>query len=67
MNLGIVLSTQPSSFSAMLYEGEMVENIAKIKDLGYDGIELASCNPERIDGPWLKFILHKVNLKEKRE
>jgi len=59
MKLGIVLSSQPSSFSALLYEGEMEENIAKIKNLGYDGVELAVRNPEQLNVDWLKSILDR--------
>ena len=46
MKLSIVLSTQPASFSALAYKGKLVENIAKIKGLGYDGVELAVRDPE---------------------
>lgn len=41
MNLSIVLSTQPAAFSALAYKGKLAENMAKIKRLGYDGVELA--------------------------
>ncbi len=41
MKLSIVLSTQPASFSALAYKGQLSENIAKIKNYGYDGVELA--------------------------
>lgn len=59
MKLGIVLSSQPSSFSALLYEGEMEKNIAKIKKMGYDGVELAVRNPEQLNVDWLKSILDR--------
>jgi sugar phosphate isomerase/epimerase len=49
MKLSIVLSTQPASFSALAYKGRLVENIAKIKDLGYDAIELAVRDPDLLD------------------
>lgn len=62
MKLGIVLSSEPSSFSALLYKGEMEENIAKIKELGYDGVELAVCNPDLLNVAWLKSILNKNKL-----
>lgn len=49
MKLGIVISTQPTSFSALLYEEALEVNIAKMKKLGYDGIELAIRDPELLD------------------
>ena len=39
MKLSIVLSTQPASFSALAYKGELETNVAKIANLGYDGVE----------------------------
>ena len=53
MKLSIVLSTQPASFSALAYKGEIEENINKIKSLGYDGVELAVRDPDLLD---LKYI-----------
>lgn len=49
MKLSIVLSTQPSSFSALAYQGQLTENIAKIAALGYDGVELAVRDPALLD------------------
>jgi sugar phosphate isomerase/epimerase len=49
MKLSIVLSTQPASFSALAYKGHLAENIAKIKNLGYDAIELAVRDPGLLD------------------
>lgn len=45
MKLSIVLSTQPASFSALAYKGELATNITKIAGLGYDGVELAVRDP----------------------
>ncbi len=49
MNLSIVLSTQPSSFSALAYQGELEGNIEKIARLGYNGVELAVRDPAILD------------------
>lgn len=49
MKLSIVLSTQPASFSALAYQGQLLENIAKIAALGYDGVELAVRDPAMFD------------------
>jgi len=62
MKFSIVLSTQPSSFSALAYKGNLAENIAKIKALGYDGVELAVRDPSQIDCSFLASILKEHNL-----
>jgi len=62
MKLSIVLSTQPASFNALAYKGKMAENIAKIKGLGYDGVELAVRDPKLLDVSELKTLLSKHNL-----
>lgn len=56
MKLSIVLSTQPASFSAVAYKGEIEENISKIKSLGYDGVELAVRNPELLDVEYISSL-----------
>lgn len=61
MKLSIVLSTQPASFSALAYKGQIDENIKKIKNLGYDGIELAVREPEILDIKELQSLLDKYN------
>ncbi len=55
--LSIVLSTQPASFSALAYKGQLAENIGKIADLGYDGVELAVRDPKLLNVPELKSLL----------
>jgi sugar phosphate isomerase/epimerase len=62
MKFSIVLSTQPSSFSALAYKGNLAENIAKIKALGYDGVELAVRDPSQLDFDFLASILKEHNL-----
>ncbi len=59
MKLGIVLSFQPSSFSAITFKEGIEDNIAKIKNFGFDGVELAVRNPEQLNVDWLKSILDK--------
>jgi len=54
MKLSIVLSTQPASFSALAYKGELSANIAKIKAFGYDGVELAVRDPKLLDVPAIR-------------
>lgn len=62
MKLSIVLSTQPASFSALAYKGELQSNIAKIAALGYDGVELAVRDPGLLDVEHIKQILQNHNL-----
>jgi sugar phosphate isomerase/epimerase len=62
MKLGIVLSSQPSSFSAIPFTEGIAENVAKIKKLGYDGVELAVRNPQQLDVEGLTSLLamHRI-------
>ncbi len=62
MKLSIVLSTQPASFSALAYKGNIEENIKRIKELGYDGVELAVRNPDELDIGYIKPLLKESNL-----
>lgn len=62
MKFSIVLSTQSSTFSALAYKGNLAENIAKIKALGYDGVELAVRDPIQLDRGFLASILKEHNL-----
>lgn len=61
MKLSIVLSTQPASFSALAYKGQIEDNIIKIKNFGYDGVELAVRDPQKLDVVSLKSILTKID------
>ncbi|MBN2411690.1 sugar phosphate isomerase/epimerase [candidate division KSB1 bacterium] len=62
MKLSMVLSTQPASFSAVAFKGRLAENIAKISDLGYDGVELAVRDPQLLDREELQRLLSQHNL-----
>lgn len=56
MKLSIVISSQPAKFNALAYKGQLAENIAKIRSLGYDGVELAVRDPQLLDIPALKAL-----------
>ena len=60
--MSIVLSTQPASFSALAYKGQLAENIGKIAALGYDGVELAVRDPKLLNTQELKslLVLHRL-------
>ncbi|MFA4838355.1 MAG: 5-keto-L-gluconate epimerase [Candidatus Neomarinimicrobiota bacterium] len=62
MKLSIVISTQPAKFSALAYKGKLAENIAKIKALGYDGVELAVRDPKLLDIAEIESLLAKFEL-----
>ncbi len=62
MKLSIVVSTQPASFSALAYKGKITENIIKIKNYGFDGVELAVRDPKLLDIFGLQTVLAKANL-----
>ena len=62
MKLSIVLSTQPASFSALAYTGSIEENLAKIKNFGFDGVELAIRDPNELDFPEIENLLKSNDL-----
>lgn len=49
MKLSIVLSTQPAQFEAIAFKGGFERNVARIAELGYDGVELAIRDPNLVD------------------
>lgn len=49
MKLSIVISTQPTQFNALAYQGKLKENINNIRSMGYDGVELAVRDPKLLD------------------
>lgn len=64
MKLGIVISSQPSSFSALPFTEGIAENVAKVKKLGYDGVELAVRNPKQLNMEMLISLLkeHQISV-----
>lgn len=62
MKLSIVLSTQPASFSALAYKGELATNVAKIANLGYNGVELAVRDPKLLDAAHVSNIVRTNGL-----
>ena len=62
MKLSIVLSTQPTSFSALVYNEKLEESIDQMKELGYDGIELAVRDPALLDRDKIKKIVQSRKL-----
>lgn len=49
MKFAVVLSTDPTHFAAVAFQGNFDENVARIADIGYEGVELAIRDPALID------------------
>jgi len=49
MKYATLLSTNPAKFDAVPFKGDFAENVRKIAELGFDGIELAIRDPRIID------------------
>lgn len=49
MKISTLLSTNPARFDALPFKGNFDENVAAIKAMGFDGIELAVRDPRIID------------------
>ena len=62
MKYSIVLSTHPAQFESVAFKGDFETNIAKIADLGYDGIELAIRDPKLVDADDLDREISAHNL-----
>lgn len=62
MKLGIVLSSQSTSFSAIPFRESLEVNIDKINKLGYNGVELAVRDPSLINVDWLNDLLVTHNM-----
>jgi sugar phosphate isomerase/epimerase len=62
MKASIVVSTQPASFSALAYKERLPESLATIKQLGYDGVELAVRDPSLMDTGALECLLDQFRL-----
>lgn len=45
----IVVSTQPTKFSALAFKENLKESIKKVVDLGFDGAELAIRNSQDLE------------------
>ena len=49
LKLAIVLSTHQAKFEAVALKGDFEDNVRRIADLGYDGVELAIRDPRLVD------------------
>jgi sugar phosphate isomerase/epimerase len=62
MIFAIVLSTNPTRFYAVAFQGNFQENVARIAEIGYDGVELAIRDPAMIDISAVQHTLARHNL-----
>ncbi len=63
LKLSIVLSTHQARFEAVAFKGDFENNIAKIAGWGYDGVELAICDPDLINIDTLERVLSGHGIK----
>ena len=62
MRFSIVVTTAESRFSAVAFRGDLAENLARVKRLGYQGVELSFRDPKTVDVAGLKVLLEKHDL-----
>lgn len=62
MKLSIVISLQPTKFSALALQENLERNLKLISTLGYDGVELAVRNPEAVDIAGIEKMVRKFGL-----
>lgn len=62
MKKSIVVSIQPTKFSALAFKEDFEESIKKVADLGFDGAELAIRNPKDLKIDDIINIIKKNNL-----
>ncbi|MBN2495583.1 MAG: sugar phosphate isomerase/epimerase [Deltaproteobacteria bacterium] len=62
MRLSIVVSAQPASFEAATFQGDLDANLAFVRELGFDGVELAVRDPDALDADALAARLGELDL-----
>lgn len=62
MKLSIVLSTHAAQFEAVAFKGDFEDNVAKIADWGYDGVELAVRDPTLVNAGELEHVVSSKGL-----
>lgn len=62
MKLSYVLSTQPTRFQAVAFAPDLEANIARLAELGYDGVELAVREPALFDVQAVKRMADKYKM-----
>ncbi len=62
MKFSIVVTTAESRFSAVAFRGDLAETLARVKRLGYQGVELSFRDPKTVGVAGLKVLLEKHDL-----
>ncbi len=62
MKKSIVVSAQPTKFSALAFKEDFKESIQKVAKLGFDGVELAIRNPKDVSIKELEKLIKENNL-----
>jgi sugar phosphate isomerase/epimerase len=62
MKFAIVLSTNTTNFNAVAFQGNFEENVGRIAEIGYGGVELAIRDPALIDISAVQRTLARHNL-----
>jgi sugar phosphate isomerase/epimerase len=57
MKISIVLSTHAAQFAAVVFKGDFESSVAKIANMGYDGVELAIRDPKLVNSDELEHIV----------
>jgi len=63
MKLSVVLSTQTAQFQAATFKGDLSENLARIRQMGYQGVELAIRDPRLVDMDQLETLIQENQLR----
>lgn len=62
MKLSMVMTTQQTQFQAATFSGDLRTNLASLKAMGYDGVELAIREPALIDLETLSALVNEFGL-----
>lgn len=62
MKISFVISTQPTKFQAIAFDPDFEANIARLAELGFDGVELGVREPDKLNVANIKHILDKHKL-----
>lgn len=62
MKLSMVVTTQQTQFAAATFSGDLHNNLAVLKQMGYTGAELAIRDPKKIDLPSLSALVSELGL-----
>ena len=62
MKISFVISTQPTQFQAVAFDPNFDANVARLAELGYDGVELAVREPAQLDVAAVKRALDQHHL-----